>query len=110
MTDIKDTKAYSINDFLNWYDNDELTLSPKYQRNAVWGYNAKSYLIDTIIRGFPIPQIFLRQSIDTNTRKTTREIIDGQQRIRSIIEFTENRFSILPSHNTEFGKKFYNEL
>lgn len=39
MTDIKDTKAYSINDFLNWYDNDELTLSPKYQRNAVWGNN-----------------------------------------------------------------------
>ena len=110
MTEIKDTKAYSINDFLNWYDNDELTLSPKYQRNAVWGNNAKSYLIDTIIRGFPIPQIFLRQSIDTNTRKTTREIIDGQQRIRSIIEFTENRFSILPSHNAEFGKKFYNEL
>ncbi len=35
MTDIKDTKAYSINDFLNWYDNDELILSPKYQRNAV---------------------------------------------------------------------------
>ena len=110
MTDIKDTKAYSINDFLNWYDNDELILSPKYQRNAVWGNNAKSYLIDTIIRGFPIPQIFLRQIIDTNTRKTTREIIDGQQRMRSIIEFTENRFAILPSHNLEFGKKFYSEL
>jgi uncharacterized protein with ParB-like and HNH nuclease domain len=110
MNEIKDTKAYSINDFLNWFDNDELILSPKYQRNAVWGNNAKSYLIDTIIRGFPIPQIFLRQSIDTSTRKTTREIIDGQQRIRSIIEFTENRFSILPSHNNEFGKKFYDDL
>lgn len=110
MTEIKDTKAFSINDFLNWYDNDELTLSPKYQRNAVWSNNAKSYLIDTILRGFPIPQIFLRLSIDTTTRKTTREIIDGQQRIRSIIDFTENRFSILPSHNAEFGKKFYNDL
>ena len=110
MTDIKDTKAYSINDFINWYEANELTLSPKYQRNAVWNYNAKSYLIDTIIRGFPIPQIFLRQTIDTNTRKTTREIIDGQQRLRAIIEFVENRFPIMASHNLEYGKKFYNDL
>ena len=45
MSDIKDTKAYSINDFLNWNDRDELTLSPKYQRNVVWNANAKSYHI-----------------------------------------------------------------
>ena len=110
MTDIKDTKAYSINDFLNWYEEGTLVLSPKYQRNAVWTSSAKSYLIDTIVRGYPIPQIFLRQTIDTNTRKTTREIIDGQQRLRAIIEFTENSFQILPTHNNEFGRKYYRDL
>lgn len=110
MSEIKDTKAYSINDFLNWFDNDELTLSPKYQRNSVWNNSAKSYLMDTILRGYPIPQIFLRQIIDTNTRKTTREIIDGQQRLRSIIEFTQNSFSILKTHNNDLAGKFYNDL
>lgn len=110
MSEIKDTKAYSINDFLNWYDNEELKLSPKYQRNSVWNNSAKSYLIDTILRGYPIPQIFLRQIIDTNTRRTTREIIDGQQRLRSIIEFTQNSFSILKNHNNELAGKYYNDL
>jgi len=110
MSEIKDTRAYSINDFINWYEKNEMQLSPKYQRNAVWNHNAKSYLIDTIIRGYPIPQVFLRQTIDTNTRKTTREIIDGQQRLRSIIEFIGNRFPIQKSHNLEFGGKFYDNL
>ena len=84
MSEIKDTKAYSINDILNWNDNKELLLSPKYQRNQVWNQNAKSYLIDTIVRGYPIPQIFVRQTIDINTRQTFREIIDGQQRLTTI--------------------------
>lgn len=110
MSDIKDTKAYSINDFLNWFDNGELTLSPKYQRNSVWNNSAKSYLMDTILRGYPIPQIFIRQIIDTNTRKTTREIIDGQQRLRSIIEFTQNAFPILKTHNDSLSGKFYRDL
>lgn len=110
MSVIKDTKAYSINDFINWFDNDELSLSPKYQRNAVWNNNAKSYLMDTILRGYPIPQIFLRQIIDVNTRKTTREIIDGQQRLRSIIEFTQDSYSISKSHNNDLGGKFYSDL
>lgn len=110
MSDIKDTKAYSINDFLNWYDNGELSLSPKYQRNAVWKNNAKSYLMDTILSGYPIPQVFLRQIIDVNTRKTNREIIDGQQRLRSIIEFTQDAYPVLKSHNDELGGKFYSDL
>ncbi len=110
MSEIKDTKAYSINDILNWNDNTELMLSPKYQRNQVWNQNAKSYLIDTIIRGYPIPQIFIRQTIDINTRQTFREIIDGQQRTRTIIEFTQNLFPILKSHNKEFGGMYYDNL
>lgn len=110
MSSIKDTKVYSINDFLNWYDNGELVLSPKYQRNSVWNEKQKSYLIDTILRGFPIPQVFLRQEIDLMTRKTTREIIDGQQRLRSIIEFNQDLFPISKSHSKELGGKYFSDL
>lgn len=110
MSEIKDTKAFSINDFLSWNLENTLKLSPKYQRNTVWNQNAKSYLIDSIIKGFPIPQIFYRQTIDINTRVTIREVIDGQQRLRAIIEFSENTFQIKKSHNTELGGKFYKDL
>lgn len=110
MSEVKDTKSFSINDILSWKDNGELILSPKYQRNKVWNLNAKSYLIDTILRGYPIPQIFIRQQIDISTRKTIREVIDGQQRITAIIEYYENLFKIHKSHNKEFANLNYSEL
>jgi hypothetical protein len=110
MSKIKETKVYNINDFISWDEKGELDLSPKYQRNPVWNAKAKAYLIDTIVRGLPIPQIFIRQIIDTSTRKTYREVIDGQQRMRAIIEFYNGDFSILKSHNKELGGKFYDEL
>lgn len=110
MNDIKDTKSFSINDILSWEENGELVVSPKYQRNKVWNLNAKSYLIDTIIKGYPIPQIFIRQQIDIASRKTLREVIDGQQRITAIIEFTEGLFKIQKSHNKELGGFVYEDL
>lgn len=103
-------KVIQINDIVQWYQNGELQLSPKYQRNSVWNVKAKSYLIDTIIRGLPIPPIFVRQKIDLNTRKTFREIIDGQQRLRAITEFIDNVYEISKSHNSEFGGKKFEEF
>lgn len=110
MSDIKDVKTFSINDILSWNINGELKLSPKYQRNKVWTSNAKSYLIDSIVRGYPIPPIFIRQNIDINTRKTTREVIDGQQRMNAIIGYISNDFPINKSHNKEYGGAYYKDL
>lgn len=107
---IKETKVYSINDFLQWERNNELFISPKYQRKSVWNEKAKSYLIDTILRGLPVPQVFLRQKIDTELSITSREVIDGQQRLRAIISFFKNEFAVKKIHNKEFGGKFYKDL
>lgn len=104
-------KVIQISDILQWHDKKEIELSPKYQRNSVWNEKAKSYLIDTIIRGLPIPPIFIRQQVDVITRKTFREVIDGQQRLRAILEFTvDESFVIKKSHNKEYGNKKYSEL
>lgn len=107
---LKDTKVYSINDFVDWYERGELDLTPKYQRNNVWNSSAESYLIDTIIRGLPIPQVFIRLSIDTTLRKSHREVIDGQQRLRTIIKFIHNKISINKLHNKEYGGFHYEDL
>ncbi len=106
----KSPKIVQINDILQWYENGELELSPKYQRNSVWNEKAKSYLIDTIIRGLPIPPIFMRQQIDVATKKTYREIIDGQQRLRAITEYIENKYPISKTHNELYGGKCYRDL
>ncbi len=106
----KAPKVIQVNDIVNWYEKGELDYSPKYQRNSVWNIKAKSYLIDTIIRGLPIPPIFMRQKIDVNTRKTYREIIDGQQRIRAIIDFINDKFVISKTHNDLYGNKLFSQL
>ena len=107
---LKETKVYSVNDFMNWNKNEELLIAPKYQRKEVWDEKAKSYLIDTILRGLPVPQIFIRQKIDTNLGLTTREVIDGQQRLRALIGFFGNEFPVMKIHNKEFGGKYYKDL
>lgn len=106
----KSPKICEINDFLQWETNKELELSPKYQRGMVWNEKTKQYLIDTIIRGLPIPPIFMRQIIDVKTNITTRQILDGQQRLRAIIEFFNNKYKISMSHNKTYGGMYYRDL
>lgn len=105
------SKIVQISDIVQWSEKGELELSPKYQRNNVWNEKAKSYLIDTIIRGLPIPPIFLRQKVDINTKSTSREIIDGQQRIRAILEYVvDEKYAIKKAHNKDCGEKKYSDL
>ena len=107
----KKKKIVSISDLVQWHNKEELELSPKYQRNNVWNEKAKAYLIDTIVRGLPIPPIFLRQTVDVNTKKTYREVIDGQQRVRAILEYVVSEsFPIKKSHNRDLGGKKYSDL
>lgn len=85
--------------------------SPKYQRSGdVWSDEKKSFLIDSILKNFPIPPIFLHQKISSDG-KTSYDVIDGKQRLTSIIEFLENKIS-LPSNFSEdsFGDEKLNEL
>jgi len=105
-----DSRPYAIHDFAEWDGRKELILAPAFQRRSVWTDKARSYLIDTIIRGLPIPKIYMRQLIDPMTRKSTREIIDGQQRLRTILDFVNDGFKVLKTHNIENGGLFFSQL
>ncbi len=85
---------YTIADFLKWHDDGELVLNPKFQRGSVWPTAARSYLIDSVLRGYPIPKLLLRTIVDRNTRRTIRDVVDGQQRLRTIIDFVGNKFAL----------------
>jgi hypothetical protein len=62
-----DSRVYSINDFIEWDRQNSLELNPAFQRRSVWSATAKSYLMDTIIRGKPIPKFFIRQKLNPTT-------------------------------------------
>lgn len=105
-----DLRPYSINDFREWQGRGELFLSPKFQRRRVWSTKARSYLIDTILCGLPVPPVFIRQQIDIKTRKATREVIDGQQRLGAILDFLEDGFKVSKIHNETYGNLYFSEL
>ena len=105
-----DSRTYSINDYLEWYEKKQLILSPKFQRRPVWSENAKSYLMDTIIRGKPIPKIFIRQKLNLQTRVSIREVVDGQQRLRTILGYINDGFKISKRHNPKYGGLYFSQL
>ncbi|MGK6344058.1 DUF262 domain-containing protein [Chryseobacterium sp. DT-3] len=105
-----DSRTYSINDFLEWNDKKQLQLSPKFQRKSVWTDDARSYLLDTIIRGKPIPKVFIRQTLNVETRQSIREVVDGQQRLRTILSYINDGFVINKKHNEKYGGYYFSQL
>lgn len=88
-----DYESVVIQDLLNFYSRNELNLAPWYQRRSVWKKNQKAYLINTIHESKPVPSVYVRHTIDLKTEKSIKEVVDGQQRIRSIIEYKSDAFA-----------------
>jgi hypothetical protein len=105
-----DSRTYSINDFVEWDRRTQLEISPKFQRRNVWSDSARSYLMDSIIRGKPIPKVFLKQKINPTTQTAVREVVDGQQRLRTILSYIKDGFQISKQHNSEYGGLFFSQL
>jgi hypothetical protein len=105
-----DSRTYSINDFVEWDKAKQLELNPRFQRRAVWTEKAKSFLMDTIVRGKPIPKVFIRQRINVSTKTSTRDVVDGQQRLRTILSFIKDGFKISKTQNPEHGGLLFSQL
>lgn len=101
--------TWLISDILNWFKSKELVINESFQRHSVWSPQAKTLLIDSILNELPLPKIFIRTKIDAKLQKTIKEIVDGQQRIRSIVEFANNEF-VLNSKSEKFKGTKYSDL
>lgn len=60
---------------------------PAFQRNYVWDIKRASRLIESLILGLPVPQIFLYEQV-----RNTFLVIDGQQRLMTIYYYIKQRF------------------
>jgi hypothetical protein len=86
-----------------------IVINPQYQRSSkVWPPAARSYLIDTILHGYPMPKISLYQKTDLKSRKTLKEIVDGQQRSQAIVDFYNDKLRI--SGKSDFTGRKYSQL
>lgn len=76
-----DTKDYPL-ELLNQKFLSKDFFIPEYQREYIWDQNNKTLFIESILLGFPIPFMFFADCEDGRY-----EIIDGAQRIQTIVEF-----------------------
>jgi uncharacterized protein with ParB-like and HNH nuclease domain len=98
----------SILDLKDWTDNDRLEIRPSFQRKLVWGDAAKIMLIDTILKNIPMPKIFLSNLVKDNS--PYRSVIDGQQRITTILSFIRDEFFLKKPYDGEFLNKKFSDL
>lgn len=107
---------YRVSDFLSWQRAGTLELSPSFQRGPVWPAAAKSYFVDTVVRGLPVPIIFLREQTDIQQLQPRRQVVDGQQRIRTLLSFIDpsclsdfsqqrDLFTVKATHNAEIANR-----
>jgi hypothetical protein len=66
--------------------------------------------MDTIVRGKPIPKVFIRQRINSTTKASIREVVDGQQRLRTILSYLNDGFMISKRHNETYGGRYFSQL
>ena len=94
-----DYESIMLQDLLGYYDRNELDIAPWYQRRSVWSRSQKAYLINTIHENKPVPSVYIRHTVDLESEKTIREVVDGQQRIRCVIEYRDDQFPAAhPAH------------
>lgn len=88
---------WSIRDLYSTFKSGYLNLSPPYQRNFIWSTEDQQTLIDSINKRLPIPNFFLLEKGDGKF-----EMVDGQQRSRTIINFIDKVFK-------DFKGKYFSE-
>ena len=95
----------TVADYCNAYKRHEVRIDRQYQRNStIWPQRARSYLIETILRGFPMPKLALHQQTDVKSRKTIKYVVDGQQRTNAIVNFFAGSFALSPSIEMESAR------
>lgn len=85
-----------ISDLVLLYNHNLLNLEPGFQRNSVWTLKDRRKLIESVIRNYPLPAIFLYKREEHG--KTIYDVIDGKQRLETILmfigEMRGNRFTV----------------
>ena len=90
-------KELRIRDLLNLIESKSINLRPPYQRNFIWTPKDQRLLIDSIYKGYPLPNFFILKN-----ENGKYEMVDGQQRATTIYKYYHNEFK-------DNQKKFFKE-
>lgn len=93
----------TIADVYQLIDEGKLVLRPDFQRKFVWTHEHQEAFIDTILNGLPFPEIYVCEGeVDVQKLRTTRLVIDGQQRLTTIRNYIEGNHDHPPAKVTSY--------
>lgn len=81
---------WTIGQLMELIDSNRINLRPPYQRNFIWSPKDQKLLIESLYKGYPLPNFFILKNKDN-----TYEMVDGQQRAITIHKFLNNEFADL---------------
>lgn len=88
---------WTIGQLMDLINCNRINLRPPYQRNFIWSPKDQKLLIESLHKGYPLPNFFILKNEDN-----TYEMVDGQQRAITIHKFINNEFA-------DLHKKYYRE-
>lgn len=90
----------TIRELLELTTSEKINLSPSYQRGFIWSLPDQKSLINTISKGYPLPNLFIRV-----LGNEQMEMVDGQQRSRTIIKYNKGEINITSKDNIKLCDK-----
>ena len=87
-------KEITISQLIEWIKRDQINLHPPYQRNFIWSSKDQKLLIDSILKGYPLPNFFIYKKDDGRY-----DMVDGQQRATTISKYVKGEFSNSAKYN-----------
>ena len=91
-------KEITILQLIDWIRKDKINLHPPYQRNFIWSSKDQKLLIDSIMKGYPLPNLFIYRKKDGRY-----DMVDGQQRATTISKYVKGDF-------TDSDKHYYRDI
>ncbi|MDJ0729942.1 MAG: DUF262 domain-containing protein [Crocosphaera sp.] len=94
QTQIKSlVKKSTIADIYQDMEMGKLVLRPDFQRKLVWTHDHQEEFIDTILKGYPFPEICVcTAEVASETNRPIKSIIDGQQRLTTIKKYIDGDY------------------
>ena len=99
-------QQYPIADLYGWIKSKTLITAPEFQRGDIWAQSVQRFFIDTLLRDLPIPPIYIRMVTDAETKTSYREVVDGQQRLNTIVKFINGDLALDKRSRGFAGKTF----
>ena len=109
MSNIIQTTSRDISWFKQADELHQLEMKPPFQRNLVWTDKQKSFLIDSILNNYPVPELYMQ---DITNEDGTKQfiVVDGQQRITACLEFINNKFEMDAKDSPSYANMTFDDL